>query len=96
MGKGERQPVGPLGRGMVAALRVAMARRNIDQATLAARAGMSAAYLSRRLAAQYVMTLHDVERLAEALGMTPERLIAEAVAESALLDDDEPPRSAWA
>lgn len=93
MGKGERQAVGTLGRGMVAALRVAMARRNMDQATLAARSGMSAAYLSRRLSAQYVLTLHDVERLAEALGMTPERLLAEAVAESALLDD-EPPRSA--
>ena len=94
MGKGERQPVVGIGRGMVAALRVAMVRRGMDQATLAARSGLTPAYLSRRLNAQYVMTLHDVERLAEALGMTPERLIAEAVAESALLDDDEPPRSA--
>ena len=93
MGHGERQPVTRLGRGMVAALRVAMARRDMDQSTLAAASGVSAAYLSRRLSAQQVLTLHDVERLAEALGMTPERLLAEAVAESALLDD-EPPRSA--
>jgi len=93
MGKGERQAVGPLGRGMVAAVRVAMARRNMDQATLAARSGMSAAYLSRRLSAQYVLTLHDVERLADALGMTPERLITEAVAEAAMMGDDGSPRS---
>jgi len=93
MGRGERQAVGPLGRGMVvAALRVAMARRNMDQATLAARSGMSAAYLSRRLSAQYVLTLHDVERLADALGMTPERLIAEAVAEAAMMGDDGSPQ----
>lgn len=90
MGKGERQAVGPLGRGMVAALRVAMARRNMDQATLAARSGMSAAYLSRRLSAQYVLTLHDVERLADALGMEPERLMEAAVEEAAGMpaDDD--------
>jgi len=92
MGKGGRQAVGPLGRGMVAAVRVAMARRNMDQATLAARSGMSAAYLSRRLSAQYVLTLHDVERLADALGMTPERLVTEAVAEAAMMDDGDSPQ----
>lgn len=81
---------------MVAALRVAMARRNIDQMTLAESAGMSAPYLSRRLAAQQVFTLTDVDKLAGALGMTPERLIEEAVAESTLLGagDMDSPRSA--
>lgn len=92
MGHGERQPVTLLGRGMVAAIRVAMARRNMDQASLAAASGMSAAYLSRRLSAQQVLTLHDVERLAGALGMTPERLVTEAVAEAAMMDDDGPPQ----
>lgn len=83
---------------MVAAVRVAMARRNMDQTALAAATGMSAAYLSRRLAAQQVFTLYDIERLAGALGLTPRALIEEAVAESSLLDagddGDASPRSA--
>lgn len=82
MGRGTSQPVTLLSQGVVTAIRVEMARRGIDQATLAETAGLSAAYLSRRMTLQAVLTLHDVERIAGALGVEPAQLIIDGEREA--------------
>lgn len=85
MGRGETQPVTRLSRGLLAAIRVRMARQGLDQKGLAERSGLSAQYISRRLRAEMVFTVHDVERIADALGVAPEELMLEAATEASAL-----------
>jgi len=86
MGRGETQPVTRLSRGLIAAIRIRMARQGLDQKGLAARAGLSAQYVSKRMRAELVYTVHDVEQISRALGVTPEALMMEAAREAQLID----------
>ena len=87
MGRGDSQPVTLLSRGFIAAVRVQMARKMMDQTRLAEATGLSAPYLSKRLTGKMVFTLHDLERIAHALGVDPEALLMEAVREAEMLAD---------
>lgn len=86
MGRGDSQPVTRLSRGFIAAVRVQMARKMVNQAQLAQASGLSEPYLSQRLNGHRVFTLHDLERVAAALGIDPQALMLEAVREADLLD----------
>lgn len=54
-------------------IRAEMGRKRATGAELARRLGVSEAYISRRLADDGAITLQDLERLADALGVRPAR-----------------------
>lgn len=56
-------------------LRVEMAKRELNTTDLAAKAGVSDMWLSRRLRGKTEMHLGDLERLALALGVDPDELL---------------------
>lgn len=61
-------------------LRVEMARQQINTARLAEAVGASDMWVSRRLRGETDMTVSDLDRLAEALGVPVDTLLAERAA----------------
>lgn len=59
-------------------IRAEMGRKRATGAELARRLGVSEAYISRRLADDGSITLQDLERLADALGVRPARFFPSA------------------
>lgn len=56
-------------------IRVEMAKRNLNTTELAAKAGVSDMWVSRRLRGKTEMHLGDLERLASALDLDPDDLL---------------------
>lgn len=81
MGQKESATPSALSTALAVALRVHMARRQLQQKDLVALAGRSEPYWSKRLAGKAGFTLGDVEQLAAGLGLSPERLMGDALAE---------------
>lgn len=59
-------------------LRIEMAKRQLNTTQLAALAGVSDMWVSRRLRGKTELHLGDLERLAKALGMEPDELLEPA------------------
>ena len=61
---------------VAANLRAEMARQRMTQEALAAAAGLSQQAVSRRLLGHGSLTVDDVERFADILGITTDRLLS--------------------
>lgn len=68
-----------LNRAVAAQVRSVLAIRQIRQATLAKRMGVTEVWLSRRLREVQPMSLDDVEAMCQALDMEPADMIAAAI-----------------
>jgi transcriptional regulator with XRE-family HTH domain len=68
-----------LNRAVAAQIRSLLGVRMLRQSQLATRMGVTEVWLSRRLREVQPMSLDDVERIAQALEVTPAELIASAV-----------------
>ena len=67
MPSGKEAASGPLARAVSAEVRAIMARHRMSGSKLAAKAGMSQSYISRRLLDDAPFTLNDVEAICNAL-----------------------------
>lgn len=67
---------------VAAEIRAEMARQRITQRDLAASAGLTTAYLSRRLTGDVALSTEDIERLAGALGVPISELASPRLAAS--------------
>lgn len=77
MPSGKEAASGPLARAVSAEVRATMARHRMSGSKLAAKAGMSQSYISRRLLDDAPFTLNDVEMICRALDESlPEFLAA--------------------
>ncbi len=68
----------PLTAAAAGALRAEMARKRVSQAALAKQVGCSQQRISRRLSGKHPITVDDLEKFAEALGITVADVLADA------------------
>lgn len=62
---------------VAAAIRAEMARQRVTTRALAAKLGRSQMWVSRRTTGQAAVAVADVHEIAEALGITPDVLLAQ-------------------
>lgn len=78
MSLGKQNPSGPFARAISAEVRATMARQRVSGAKLAADAGLSPSYLSKRLRDDLPFTLNDIDAVCSALGENLETIVATA------------------
>lgn len=71
----ERSAVGGLNAAVAAEIRAILARRGWKQSQLAQRLGVQEMWVSRRLRGINAITVDDLERIADALGIKPANLL---------------------